>query len=365
MNRHVACLVFALVFVGVCSGQYDDRIAHLRDAPFSAEVQGSVTTRDSSSTWTNEIARASDGSVYKATVDPSGEFKGSIDHIKIEDATSNCNIGIYPYRSHLTKTNQGQVVGPTRGLSIGLDAAQVPALPFPTIEDIRDRNLREQGWISTGSQVFNPDAQMRQTSLGQRTVDGMTIFGFHLEGLHDSKTDRVEERWESELGFNYSFSRTYSTEGRVSAHSVAGLKLVEPPAALFAIQDKYFEPTNTLPNARTVFFPGFVGNAELTHRIESILTASGRFTIAPDSKSADLAVLVKIDSEIPGYKSTPPFHQILLKFNKPNGDSVIWVELHFRGASDEWAQSPVVNTCFANLWKRVESVQSPSASSDE
>jgi len=87
-DDEIESFVFTLVFIGVCSGQYYDRVAYLKDAPFSAEVQGSFTTRDHSNAWTVEIARASDGSVYEATIDPVGEFKGSIRRIKIEDATS-------------------------------------------------------------------------------------------------------------------------------------------------------------------------------------------------------------------------------------------------------------------------------------
>ena len=363
MGRHIACLVFILVFVGKCAAQHDNRIAHLKDAPYSAEWQGSETIRDSSSTWTVEIARAGDGSVYEAKIDTTSEFKGSVESIGIEDVTSNCNIGIFPYRSHLNKNNQGHMVGPAWGLSIGLEAGTAPASPSPTIEDIRDRNLREQERISKCPQICKPDAKQRQTSLGQKTVDGMTIFGFQLEHMLDSKTDRVEERWESELGFTYSFYRT--TEGRISAYNLAGLKLVEPPAELFTVQDKYFPPVRALPNAKTIFVSGLLLDAQLTARIESILTASGRFTIAIDSKTADLVVAAKSDPDPNGVQAHAPFRLIWLEFNKPSGATVFLVSLHFNGAPDQWAQSPVVSTCFANLWKRVESLQAPSTSIDE
>jgi hypothetical protein len=110
---------------------------------------------------------------------------------------------------------------------------------------------------------------------------------------------------------------------------------------------------------------GFPIDADAGKAICCRLTASGRFTIVPDSKSADLTVLSKIDSDIPGYEAPPSSHQILLEFNKQSGGSVFWVTLHLSGVSDQWAQSPVVNTCLANLWKRVESLRSPSASRDE
>jgi hypothetical protein len=365
MKRHIACLAFIVVFVRVSSAQHYNRVAHLKDAPFSAEWQGSETIPDSSSAFTVGIARASDGSVYEATVDPIGEFKGSIETIGIEDVTSNCNIGISPYRSHLTKNNQGHIVGSATGLSISLEAGQSPASPFPTIEDIRDKNLREQERISRCAQICKPDATIRQTSLGEKTVDGMTIFGFQLEHMLDSKTDRVEERWESELGFTYSFHRTSSPQGRISAYSLAGLKLAEPPAELFTIQDRYFPSTSALPNAKTIFVLGLLGDAELTARIESILTASGRFTIAMDSKTADLVVAAKTDPDPNGVQAHSPFRPIWLEVDRPGRGPIFLVSLSFNGAPDQWAQSPVVSTCFANLWKRVESLQAPYAAIDD
>jgi hypothetical protein len=322
-------------------------------------------TPNSSSTWTVEIARAGDGSIYEATSDPNGEFKGSIFHIKIMDVASNCNLGISPYRSHLRKTNQGYLPGPTSGLSISVEAVKAPTSPSPTVDDIRNMNLRGQDHIRMSPQILKPDEKIRQTSLGQRTVDGMTIFGFQLEHRLGSETDRVEERWESEMGFAYSLTRTNPTSGRVSAFSLSGLKLVEPPAELFTIQDKYFPPTRALQNARSIFISGLPGNEELTRRIESILTASGRFTIAPDSRAADLVVVSRLEADTVGDQAHATFRQIRLEFNRPNGTSVFWVSLRLNGASDQGAQSPTVNTCFANLWERVESLKASSAPIDE
>jgi hypothetical protein len=133
---------------------------------------------------------------------------------------------------------------------------------------------------------------------------------------------------------------------------------------LFTVQDKYFPPTRALPNARTIFILGLLSDEELTKRIETILTASGRFTIAPDSKTADLVVTSKFEPDTGGDQATS--RQIRLEFHKPNGASVFWVSLRFpnRG-SDQWAQSSVVNSCFADLWKRVEGVQAPPTSTDD
>jgi len=358
MNRLSALFVFALLFVDVCSGQYLDRIAHLKDAPFSAEVQGSYTTHESSITSIEEIARAADGSTYKATIEPTGEFKGTIRLIKIEDLTDACNIGVYPSRANLTKDSQGHLVGARGLMQVSLELGNTPDSPPPSIEDFRNRYLREQEGITSNSLAYNNNPRFRRTSLGQRTVDGMAIFGFQSVHMSDSKTDRVDERWESDLGFTYSQSTTKPLDGTVSAHSVTSLTLNEPPAELFTIQDKYFPRSKALPNARTIFISGQLGNAELTQRIQSILTASGRFTIAPDLKNADL-VITKFDAYNPGDPSFTSPPTIMLKFNRPNGNSIFFISLHFNLASDKWADSPVVNACFA------DAVKAPSDSSED
>jgi hypothetical protein len=364
MNRLCACLVFTLLSVAVSPAQYTDRIAHLKDAPFSAEVQGSYTTPNSSIPSIEEIARAADGTTYKATIEPTGEFKGTIRLVQIEDVIHACNIGVYPSRANLTKDSQGDLVGARGLMQVSLESGNTPASPPPSIEDFRQRYLCEQEGINSNSLAYNNNPKIRRTSLGQRTVDGMTIFGFQQVHMSDSKTDRVDEHWESDMGFTYSQSTTKPIDGTVSAHSVTSLMLAEPPAELFTIQDRYFPRSKALPNARTIFISGQLGNAELTNRIQSILTASGRFTLVSDSKNADL-IVSKFDAVNPGDPSYTSAPQIMLKFNRPNGFSIFVVSFRFKGARDQWAESPVVNTCFADVWKRVESVQVSPASLDD
>jgi hypothetical protein len=344
--------------------QYLDRIAHLKDAPFSAEVQGSYTTLNSSIPSIVEIARAADGSTYKATIEPTGEFKGTIRSVQIEDATHPCNIGVYPSRANLIKDSQGHLVGARGLLQVSLELGDTSNSSSPSIEDFRNRYLREQEAINSYSLAYNTNSKIRRTSLGQRTVDGMSIFGFQQVHMSGSKTDRVDETWESDLGFTYSQSTTNPIDETASAHSVTSLTLTEPPAELFTIQDKYFPQSKALPNARTIFISGQLGNAELTHRIQSILIASGRFTLVSDSKTADL-VVSKFDAYNPGDPSYTSPPTIILKFNRPSGMSIFFISLHIKGQPDQWAESPVVNTCFADVWKRVETVQPPSAPIDE
>jgi hypothetical protein len=360
MRRLFACFLFTLEFVAVCSGQsYSDRIVPLKDAPFSATVQKSETSRDNSRTWTTDIARAGNGSVYMATTAPVDEFEGSISSVTIHDAPSQCSTNIYPYISHLKPDGHGHMVRSGRGLNIGLSADDAFASPIPTVAEIRDRNLQRQQCSCLNPQHI-PNVKLQQVSLGQRTVDGLTLYGFREEHATDSETGRVTdhiyEYWDSELGFTYSVLSAYPVEGRVSAHRLTGLKLAEPPAELFTLQEKYVPPTDIFSNARSVYVSQFVGHADLQQRITSILTASGRLSTVADSRTADLVVAVGPVHEPPNDPDPSATRQALIEFRAPDGRGLMRVTLRFKDASNDWAEEPVVNTCLASLWNRVESL---------
>ena len=214
---------------------------------------------------------------------------------------------------------------------------------------------------------FNAGAKLHQFfSLGQRTVDGMTLYGVRSERTFDSETDRITnqaENWDSELGFTYSAIMTFPVDGRVSAHSLTDLKLAEPPAELFTLQERYFPPRDIFSDAKTVYVSPFSGHADVQQRIASILTASGRLTAVADPKTADLVVDVGPVPEPPNYPTPSPIRDVLIKFQAPNGSAsvpiggnLMWVTLRFKGASNDWAEEPVVNACLANLWNRIESL---------
>jgi hypothetical protein len=71
--------------------------------------------------------------------------------------------------------------------------------------------------------------------------------------------------------------------------------------------------------------------------------------------------------------ATKPNRQVLMKFEEqqhgaefvPMGGNLMWVTLRFTGAPDDWAEEPVVNTCFANLWNNVESLHLSSSALSE
>jgi hypothetical protein len=357
MNRHFVCISLTLAFSPICSGQYDGPIARVKDAPFSAEVRGWSTSRDSSGTWAEEIGRAASGSIYYASIDPADETNSRVKATSIHDAPSNCNVSIGPYRA-LTKgvTSRG-----TDGLSINLGIDAVSAWPTRTIEDIRKGNFQEQEIYRRTPQTSDSDGENHRTALGKKVADGTAIFGSRYERTHDSKTESVEERWESELGFRYSESRSNTNQPSSWGYRATSLKKVEPPADRFALQGKVFSPTRALIDAKTLFVPEFHSQEKLRQQIESILTSSGRFTIVPSADVADLVIRFETSAIQNG---TEPLTYFSMSFREPGsheqylGD-VLMISIHFKGNLDGSAQAPVVSTCFANLWQQVENLQPP------
>ncbi len=353
------CFLCTLTFAGACSAQQNNLVFPIKDAPFSTTEEDSYIANDSWQTSKENIARASDGSVYAATFYRAGEFEGSINRTTLRDAASHCKIEIHPFHSHLTTDATGHLSGPTSGLSIGLGEDIPKAMPR-SLEEVRNRNLQLQQNLTESPQDLNPDARQRQSSLGQRAADGMTLFGYRLEQRVDGQVDRIEEYWDSSLGFTFSKSATRPGSGQVSTAQLTNLKLAEPPAEWFTVQAKYFPPTDIFAKARTAFVSPFSGHEDLQKQLESILAASGRLTVVPDAKTADLLVELGPVPSPPNH-GTDPDRLVQLKFLAPPGaklapfgDNLMRVMLRFTDTSEKWATDPVVNTCFANLWGQIE-----------
>jgi len=315
-----------------------------------------------------QVARSSDGSVYAARFYPVGEDKGKISNVSIDDVSNHCLTNISPFHGTISQDSRGRSFRSSSGLSITLDVA-APPWRSPRVEDIGQnlRGLQNVRWADNPISK-TADGEIHRASLGERNVDGMTIFGFHSsETGPDSEEHRVEDRWESDLGFTYSRNVTNPSApgGHGYSEVVNNLKRAEPNPELFKMQSTYFPPDGTLRNAKTLFISGLPSNRELQQRIESILTASGRFTLLPDRKTADLIVQSDLGILPNSDRNHPPSHEVRLVLHEQNGSDLMWISLRFKSASDGLAELPVVSTCFADLWTQVESQQAPSAPSDE
>jgi hypothetical protein len=70
-------------------------------------------------------------------------------------------------------------------------------------------------------------------------------------------------------------------------------------------------------------------------------------------------------SQVRANDTEAPQQFIDLDIDEPRVGSLVFIAMHLNGRSDESVKDPVVNTCFANLWQQIESLQIPSDSIGE
>lgn len=361
----IQCLL--LLFVcSLCQAQSYQRIETVRDAPFSAQAKQTDQTAQSTQIQSFDFARARDGSLYTGSYDFFGEFAGSLGHISIDDVTKGCNIQIHPYQEKLKQFSTGLQSETSEGLSIRLKALKQTVAP--TVEELRQKEKQTVPCKvpSNSSDNSSRPPIYRNSELGQKSVDGLLLTGHHMEHPGEGDPDRIEEYWVSEFGFPYSWVTKYLREGKTHSFQMSGVKLDDPPAELFTIQDKYFPQTRTLPLARTIYVGKMPDNEELRRRIVEIITASGRFKLAEDRNAADLVInntsmLENNSSAATQYFSLEPSYSKLA--TDANQDvqqrtfSILF-QLSF-DQGEIWERSPVVNRCLVEFWKRVEAQPLP------
>jgi hypothetical protein len=366
MKRHLAFALFKLAFSALCSSQsLSTQIMPVKGAPFSGEVHGSGVFSDGSASWITPVARSGNGSVYQAIPEIRGEFKGSISLVTIDDVASQCSTTVWTFLSHASQSGGGAQSGKGHGLSISL-APYSTGSGIPTADDIHDRlKHAEQGLVARSGSTKSYGAS-RTTSLGERSVDGMTLFGVHNETARNAKEYSIVEFWDSDLGFTYSGNEAYPDRRISSSFTMSNLKLAEPDPELFKIQSQYLLPTNVFLNARSLFIGSKLTDfPDLQEQIESVLTASGRLSIVSDVKAADLVVLLSGANAAAGDQERKSPRQVNLRFLRPNGFPLMLVSLDNIDPLYQSVESPLVNTCLANLWNRIATLQIPSASGDE
>jgi len=364
MKCHFVLFGLVLALLGVCAGQSVEAISPIKDAPFSAEIHHRYANGEDLSESMEYVARSGNGSVYFAKVAQFGNFKGSISEITVDDAPSKCRIRIRPFLSKVQRAESGRITGGmAEGGDVILELRQNVRPDLNSVDAVRESWRRTQPCRVDGAGSGGSHGEFR--SLGERNVDGMILFGFHTENASDSPAHHVEDYWESDLGFTYSRTNTdfSGPTPKVSTLYVEKLKRGDPAPELFTVQDKYLRPTSAFSKSNTVFISNSVGDLELQRRIESILTASGRFTIVRNSRKADLSVALRIDRQRDD-------RQAILTISKSPGTrpdleiTRVWLIFPKKDAPDQWAESPLVNTCFANVWAQLENVKAPTTPSD-
>lgn len=368
MKGSFICIALVCACSVVCSGQIS-QIPYMKDAPFSAEEH--VSSTPGGGEWITQIARSSMGSIYESRQAPAG-----IDStwISINDAATNCNTHISPFISHMSQRSNGAWTGGQSILSIQLSGGSSDNRRLHTVEGIRQGNRRmQQSYIDNGGTVTThaPYGDVQLSSLGERNVNGSILFGFHVVTAPDATRHENAERWESDLGFTYSMNWINPQDGSSHSQQITNLKLTEPDPALFMLQEKYFPPTDVFSNARTIYVSAPDISADLQHKIEAALTGSGRLTLAPDVKTADMIVRANMQAP-PSSAPTTKYSQVHLEIRVPGsgqrdvmqGDILMHIGLTFTGPAEGWPGSPVVNTCLASSWERIESLHLTSASAN-
>ena len=362
MNRHLASAVLALLLVGICQGQkFEGIVTPIRDVPFSAEIRHTYTTSNSRREWFSYIARASNGSLYFASASDARPLEVLYTHVAFEDAACNCRVDFFP------------VITPQIKITSREEDASSAQM---TVDGIR-QSLKDLQQRFTEEPVSTIHGEIHRASLGEQNIDGMTLFGIHMDTTPDSKNHAfdggrgsvqgfayrkkyaIDDIWDSELGFRYSWTSTEPSTGIVSDFKVTHFNRGEPDPALSRLQDRYFPPVNSIRSATKIFISHSNIGEDLRERIESILTTSGHYTVVRDLKAADLSIQFA-SSHVTSAKDRATW--ITLRLSNSKGKALANVALLFPDAEKKWAELPVVNTCFANVWNQIENVSESSGS---
>jgi hypothetical protein len=298
-------LVLCGVFVEPAVAQ---TAAHVLDAPFTATL-----TYGQASPM--RIARASNGSTYRGAYEHDGKF-GQVfiedvpNHRRIEYSVPPPNIRNHTYR--------------------------LTAQSFSTesIEEHRERLGRSQQHFADDPDDVKAGRQYHHIPLGERSGDGMTLFGVRVEETFADGTKRISEHWDSDLGVTISRTSTGPQEGKQASWVVTDIRREEPDPSLFEIPKEYL--ADPLLDVNTIFIDNQTGVPEVLDK------ASAQFdswkwppirkplTIVNEKRAADLtATFTKVSvAELQGGP------QAVVRTPSPTPASGIKMRIHLRGSSE-------------------------------
>ena len=118
-------------------------------------------------------------------------------------------------------------------------------------DEVRKQLHRGQGFCREQPQI----------SLGERSSDGLTLFGFRSEKMYDNGQKRVTEYWESDLGIVVSSKDLGPMEGEEHSYVVTNVRREEPDPSLFQIPKEYI--SDPLLDAKTVYIENLTGAPEV------------------------------------------------------------------------------------------------------
>jgi hypothetical protein len=222
-------LILCGAFVRLTSAQ---QIENVVGAPFTATFS---RTTPGQPRRTCEMARASNGSIYLGC---SGA-DGRLSRVEIGDVPNNRRIAFFVPPPNVPNHTYN-LSTPRRGKFTTVSA-----------DDIRQQLRRGQGLCREQPEI----------SLGERSGEGFTLFGFRSEKTYDNGNKRVTEYWESDLGIVVSRKDVGPQEGEEHSYVVMNIRREEPDPSLFQIPKEYI--SDPLLDANTVFIENLTGFPEV------------------------------------------------------------------------------------------------------
>ena len=335
--RIFLALILCVAFKEPALAQSTD---HVLDAPFTATV---ITTSEEGQAPIKKmrIARASNGSTYSGPYERDGKygmvFIGDVpNHRRIEYQVPPPNIRNHTYR--LTADNF-------------------------FVESLEEHRARLGCCIPDKDKVKGGHLY-HYTSLGEKTEDGMVLFGMRVEETFDDGTKRVSEYWDSDLGIRVSTTVDGPKPGKHGSWVVTDIRREEPDPSLFQVPKEYL--SDPLLEVSTIFIDNQTGVPEVLDMATTQLNswkwppAHKPLTIVQDKSEADLAAtFTKItDTELQAsYQG--------IKASKPTPVSGIKMRIHLRGSSEiefenaagssgtAKGDGSAAQTCVTALWNLV------------
>jgi len=259
------------VLVGPVLALPIEHIENVVGAPFTATTSYTSHSRGKTQKVTDHIARASDGSTYYGSYDPDGRLR----RVEINDLPNNRKIAFF-----------------ANTLDHSYTVAKPPDGKFTTrsIEELREQLRRMQSLLTEHPDSKTFSGRVHHTSLGEKSSDGMLLFGFRAEIADDDGEKYVREYWQSDLGIVISSMST--REEHESSYVVTNIRREEPDASLFQIPKEYL--SDPLLDANTVFIENDTSSPQV---LEVAVTRfhgwkkrppGKAWTIAEEKKDADV-----------------------------------------------------------------------------
>lgn len=238
---------------------------------------------------------------------------------------------------------------------------------FTTVsaDEVREQLHRRQGFCREQPQI----------SLGERSSDGLTLFGFRSEKIYDNGQKRVTEYWESDLGIVVSSKDLGPMEGEEHSYVVTNVRREEPDPSLFQIPKEYI--SDPLLEAKTIYIENLTGAPEVVDaalgeldvwKKPPLVSQVKPLTVVGEKNAADLTATFTRVPVVEGSSKEEPNKDGSSKegASKPG----IRMEIFPRGSSDPAYQVTLVlerdsvnghklvaMRCFNALWNRLSSTR--------